>query len=135
MKAEGRGVTLIEVLIATVILVFASLAIIQFYFSSLRFSELNKEEAIAQMHLTNIAEAVKCASFSELITDFPNGVSDGTAGNSYSALVGGYTLGQEQIVVSYVNSTSDPLEVTLSLNWEDQRGASLARYLVTKRTR
>ena len=135
MKAEGRGVMLIEVLIATVILVFASLAIIQFYFSSLRFSELNKEEVTAQMHLTNIAEAVKCAPFRELITNFPDGVSDGTPGNNYSSLVGGYTLRQEQIVVSYVNPTSDPLEVTLSLNWEDQRGANLARYLGTKRTR
>ncbi|MDI6758437.1 MAG: hypothetical protein QMD94_02005, partial [Candidatus Omnitrophota bacterium] len=78
--------------------------------------------------------AIKCAPFSNMLVDFPNNVPDGTANNSYAVLVGGYTLTDEHIVVSYVNSSSDPLEIMVNVSWQD-RGQSRANYLVTKKTR
>jgi Tfp pilus assembly protein PilV len=127
--------TLIEVLVATVIVVFAIVAIIQFHLSSIWLSETNKEQTIATAHLVNMAEAVKCTPFSNIIVKFPNGVANGTVNNNYTTVVGGYALKGEQIIVSYVNTTSDPLEIMINASWQDKKGVTRAKYLVTKRTR
>ena len=129
------GLTLIEILFATVIIVIAGVAIIQFYLSSIYLSEVSKEETIAQMHLINMLEAIKCTPFSDIVVDFPNGISDGTVSNNYATIVGGYVLKGEHIVVSYVNPNSDPLEINVGVNWQDRRGVNRTKYLVTKRTR
>lgn len=128
------GVTLVEILVAITILVFATAAIIQFYLSSLGLSEINKEETIAMTHSINMMEAIKCTPFNNIIVDFPDGISDGTASNNYATLVGGYVLAGEHIVVSYVNPSSDPLEIMVSVSWQDRRGVNRTKYLVTKRT-
>lgn len=135
IKNNKSGITLVEILIATTIIVFVTMAIIQFYLSGLSLSEINKEETIAMAHLINMMEAIKCTPFSNIVVDFPNGVSDGTASNDYATLVGGYVLTDEHIVVSYVNPSSDPLEIIVSVSWQDRRGANRTKYLVTKRTR
>ncbi len=132
---SNTGLTLVEILCATVIILIAVVAIIQFYLATLNLSEINKEETIAMTHLTNMMEAIKCTPFSNIIVDFPNGVSDGTAGNSYATIVGGYVLTNEHIVVSYVNPHSDPLEINVAVNWQDSKGVTRTKYLVTKRTR
>lgn len=135
MKNKNRGITLVEVLIAITIVAFAAVAIIQVYISSISLSEINKEEAVAVEHLTNIMEAIKCTPFNSITTDFPDGFPDGPASNEYSALTGDYALAGEQIVVSYVDPASDPLEIIASLSWQDKRGIDHTKYLVTKRTR
>lgn len=129
------GLTLVEILLAALIITVAAVAIIQSYLSSIYLSGANKEETIAQMQLTNMMEAIKCAPFNKIIVDFPNGTADGPAGNSYATLVGGYVLKNEQITVSYINPNSDPLEITVSVNWHDRRGVNRTKYLITKRTR
>lgn len=134
IKRNKSGVTLVEILIAIIILVFATAAIIQFYLSSLGLSEINKEETIAMADLINMMEAIKCTPFSNIIVDFPNGVSDGPTGNEYATIVGGYVLTDEHIVVTYVNPSNDPLEIMVSINWQDRRGQTRTKYLVAKRT-
>jgi len=129
------GLTLVEILFAALIITIAAVAIIQSYLSNIYLSDVNKEETIAQMQLTNMMEVIKCAPFSDIIVNFPNGVAGGTTGNNYANIVGGYVLRSEQIVVSYVNPNSDPLEITVSVSWQDRRGINRTKYLVTKRTR
>lgn len=133
---SNTGLTLVEILFAALIITVAAVAIIQSYLSNIYLSEVNKEETIAQMQLTNMMEAIKCTMpFSDIIVNFPNGVAGGTTGNNYANLVGGYVLKNEQIKVSYVNPSSDPLEITASVSWQDRRGINRTKYLVTKRTR
>lgn len=127
--------TLTEILLATVIILIAAVAIIQFYISSSGLSDINREESTAMTHLISMMEAIKCTPFSNIVVDFPDGVPDGTASNSYATIVGGYELNGEQIVVSYVNPSSDPLEINVGLTWQDRRGTSRTKYLVTKRTK
>jgi len=135
MRQNRRGITLVEVLVAIIILVFASVAIIQTYLSSLNFSELNKDNSVAMAHLINMLEAIKCTPFSQLLVDFPDGVVDGPSNKNYTTIVGNYTLKNEHIIVSYVDTSSDPLEIMVNLSWQDKKGSLQARYLVTKRTR
>jgi Tfp pilus assembly protein PilV len=135
IRKNKSGITLVEILLAITIMVFATVAIMQFYLSSLALSETNKEATVAMAHLTNMMEAIKCTPFSNMLTDFPNGVADGTIHNNYATLVGGYILNNEHIVVSYVNPSSDPLEAMVSVSWQDRSKATRTKYLVTKRTR
>jgi hypothetical protein len=135
IRKSNAGITLVEILAAITIMVFATVAIMQFYLSSLTLSETNKEATIAMVHLTNMMETIGCTPFSNMLTDFPNGVLDGTINNNYATLVGGYVLKNEHIVVSYVNSSSDPLEIMVSVSWQDRSRVTRARYLVTKSTR
>lgn len=134
-KRNKKGLTLIEVLVATSIIVFASLGLLQFYLSTLSLSETNNQESLAMTHVATMLEAIRCTPFSQITTDFPDGVVDGSVGNAYATLVGGYVLPQEHIIVSYVNPNNDPLEITARINWQDKRGAARAAYLFTKKTR
>ncbi len=132
---RSAGLTLLETLFATMVMVIAVVAIIQFYLTSLNLSEINKDETLAMAHLVNMAEAIKCTPFNNLSVNFPDGVSDGPASNNYATIVGGYALKNEHISVSYVNTHSDPLEIKIGVNWQDKRGMNHTKYLVTKRTR
>ncbi|MGB4521341.1 MAG: hypothetical protein WBI28_05360 [Candidatus Omnitrophota bacterium] len=129
------GVTLVEVLIAVAIIVFAVAGIMDFYLAVLTLSGINNEEAVANTHSINMMEAIRCTPFNNIIINFPNGVNDGTGSNNYSTIVGGYPLANEHIVVSYVNPGSDPLEINVSVNWQDKRGTARTRNLVTKMIR
>ncbi len=135
IRKSQVGITLVEILLAITIMVFTTVAIMQFYLSSLALSETNKEATVAMAHLTNMMEAIKCTPFSNMLTDFPNGVSDGTINNNYATLVGGYVLKDEHIVVSYVNPSIDPLEIMVSVSWQDRGRVTRTKYLATKRTR
>jgi type II secretory pathway pseudopilin PulG len=135
IRKSKAGITLVETLLAITIMVFATVAIMQFYLSSLVLSEINKEGTVAMAHLTNMMEAIKCTPFSNMLTDFANGVSDGTTNNNYATLVGSYILKDEHIVVSYVNPSIDPLEIMVSVSWQDRSRVTRIRYLATKRTR
>jgi hypothetical protein len=83
----------------------------------------------------NMMEAIQCTPFNRIVGDFPNGVVDGTGSHLYSNVVGGYSLQGEHISVSYANPATDPLEVFVSITWQDKRGDTRRRYLTTKRTR
>lgn len=135
IRKKSAGVTLVEVLIAIAIIVFAVAGIMDFYLAVLVLSGINNEEAVANTHSANIMEAIRCTPFNNITVNFPNGVNDGTGGNNYSTIVGGYPLVNEHIVVSYVNPGSDPLEINVSVNWQDKRGTARTRNLVTKMTR
>ena len=132
---SNTGLTLVETLFAVAIIVTATVAILQFYLSSLNLSEINKEETIAMTHLINITEAIKCTPFSAITVNFPDGVPDGAVSNNYVTIVGGYVLTNEQIVVSYTDLNNDPLEINVTVSWQDKRGENRTKYLVTKRTR
>ncbi len=131
----NSGMTLIEILLAIIIITVGAVGMLKFYIATIDLSEVNKEETIAVGHLSNMMEAIKCTPFSNITADFPNGVSGGTATNDYSKLTGSYVLTGEQITVSFVNPNSDPLEITASVTWRDIRGANHTKYLVTKKTK
>lgn len=133
LKNKG-GLSIIEVLVATLILLPATLAILQFYVVNMAFSNLHKEKTVAMAHLVNMMERIKCTPFSDITSEFPDGELDGV-GDSYAAYVGGYTLKNEHITVSYVDPDSDPLEAGVNVSWQDTIGRNYTSSLVTKRTK
>jgi Tfp pilus assembly protein PilV len=134
-RNDSSGVSFIEILISTAIVVAVSLAIIETFLVNLNASEMNKGNTVALMHLSNMMERIKATPFSDMLTRFPSADVDGPVTNDYAAVVGGYTLDNEHITVTYVNPAADPLEMTVSLGWRYARTLDRANILVTKRTR
>lgn len=87
-----KGMSLVEIMLAIIITVFASLAIVQAYLSNIGLSDMSRDYTVAMSHLSCMMEAIQCTPFNNLQTNFPNGVNDGPAGNSYATLVGDMPL-------------------------------------------
>jgi len=132
---NNSGMSLIEVLVASVMTVICVVPIISSYLTVFNWSGTNREETVSMMHLANIMETIKSTPFSSITNTFPNNVETLATTAQYAAIVGGDTLANESITVSYVSTAGDPLEVTARVRWRNARGIDRARYLVTKRAR
>lgn len=135
MKKGARGVSLLEILVAVTIISFVSVGILQTFLVNLNAAELNKGNTVAMAHLGNMLEKIKCTAFNDLTTRFPNGDVDGPTGNNYADIAGGYTLTNEHITVTYVDPSSDPLEIVVTLTWRYKNSLDRTNVLATKRTR
>ncbi|RJO63756.1 MAG: prepilin-type N-terminal cleavage/methylation domain-containing protein [Candidatus Omnitrophota bacterium] len=129
------GMTMVELLVALAIGVIATIAILQGYLGNIFMSEIAKGNTVAMDDLVDMLERIKCTPFNELTAKFPNGTVNGPAANLYTNITGNYTLKGEQIVVTYTNVTSDPLEIMVTVNWQDQIGRQYGNSLTTKKTR
>ena len=127
-----RGVTLVEVLLAVFILVAAGSGILGSYLACHQLSEHATSTMRAVDHLEDVMEHIESTPFDTLQTFFPGGVVDGGA-NDYEGIVGGYTLDNEQIVVTYPSQTTGRLEMLVTVNWA-YRGRTQSTSLSTVRT-
>ena len=134
-RANKNGFALVEILLATLIIVIAGVAILQTFLLGAHFSLVNKDRTIAMTHLGSMMETVISTPFNSIVAKFPDGVADGPGSNLYTNIVGGYTLKNEHLTVSYVNPSSDPLEITVALSWQDAQGLTQVNYLSTKKTK
>ncbi|MEW6075548.1 MAG: hypothetical protein AB1530_04485 [Candidatus Omnitrophota bacterium] len=134
-KRITSGITLVELLVAVAIGVIATIAILQGYVGNIFLSEIAKGNTVALDDAVDMLERIKCTPFNELTTKFPNGTINGPAANPYANITGNYTLKGEQIVVTYTNTTGDPLEIMVTVNWQDQVGRQYGNRLTTKKTR
>lgn len=79
----------------------------------LELNQVSEQTLIALNDLQDVMERVRSAPFTQLAATFPNGVAGG-----YDPIVGGYTLPNEQIIVTHVPSTAaDPRELVVEVNW------------------
>jgi hypothetical protein len=136
MKRSGKnGFILVEILLATLIIVIAGVAILQTFLLGAHFSLLNKDRTIALTHLGSMMETIISTPFSSIVAKFPDDIVDGAGGNLYANIVGGYRLKNEHFRVTYVDTSSDPLEITVALSWQDTQGLAQVNYLSTKKTK
>ncbi len=131
MKKNNRGVTLIEVLIAALVLVITIGAALKAYQYHLQLAQLSKDKAEAVADMRDIMETISATPYSQITTIFPDGVVDGGAFNDYSALVGGYILDNQRMTVSYPNPLNTPLEIIVSVQWYGPRARLLNLSLST----
>lgn len=134
-NADNAGMTLVEVIVALAIGVIATIAILQGYLGNVFMTEIAKGNTVATDDLIDMLERIKCTPFNELTAKFPNGTVNGPVANPYQNITGNYSLKGEQVVVTYANLTSDPLEIMVSVNWQDQIGRQYTNRMTTKKTR
>lgn len=113
-KAGTAGFTFIEVVVATSLLAVASLVAFPTILSFFDLSEHARQENIATHDLSAAVEDLLAVPFADAIGSYPDGQPIPKFNNLH--------LRNEQIVVSYVDVTADPLEVILTATWLDPKG-------------
>ena len=126
-----KGTTLIETIVVAMVFTIAIIGLISAALSSVYFIENSKNATIAIADLTNIMEKIRATPFDSITTQFPDAVADGPGNSPYSSILGGYTLSNEQITVSYTDANSDPLEILVTITWQDRRGRTYSASMST----
>jgi len=124
--AGQAGISLIEVLIATMVLALAALIAFPTLLSFFDLSKMARDENIATHDLRSAAEDMMATPFANLTTTYV----DGEPIPKYQHL----HLWDQEIVVQYEDSTTDPLTVQLVATWRDSRGRSQQQQLQFTRT-
>lgn len=128
-----RGFTLVELLVAVVVMGFGLLALLLANTHIQQASERAYERMVAVQDAGRAVELVRDASVNgnfpaNVTTAFPNG----------GAVAGFNNLTAEQVVVTYSAGTNtDPLDITVTTSWLEQgrRNSSFQlRTLMTQRT-
>ena len=136
-RTDAMGLTLVELLLATIVLVAAGVWLVGAYQSALQVTDMSRQAGIALGDLNDILERIKSTAFTQLATDFPNGAAGGAVGGGpdrYGAIVGGYTLANQQITVTHSPSTTaDPRELIARVTWTS-RNRTYQRQLSTVRS-
>jgi len=122
MINKSSGMTLMEVLVATLVFTIAMSGLLTSLNSVRYLFDISKNFEVAGQNLRDMQERIRSTTFSDMLTLFPNGDIDGPAGNPYATIVGGYTLMSEQITVAYANATAEPLETRVTVAWQDRQG-------------
>jgi prepilin-type N-terminal cleavage/methylation domain-containing protein len=130
-----KGMTLIEILIATLIFTLALGALLNGIMAALYLIDQSRNQTIATNDLRNMMEKIRATSFADMFLLFPDSVADGPGNNRYQTYVGGYSLTNEHITVTYADTLVDPLEIKVNLTWQDKRGRTYNASISTFKTR
>lgn len=130
-----KGVTLFELLIATLVFTIALGGLLSSLMAILDLIDANKDETIATTDLRNMMERIRATAFDNMVLLFPDGVADGPFTNPYQNIVGNYSLNSEHITVTYSDIISDPLEVKIKVSWLDKRARAYNTSMSTFKTR
>ena len=130
-RKKNAGFTLIEILFTMAIGAFALLCYLGATLTITQHSEAAYEKSVAMQDALRVVEQMRNTS---LTGTFPANVT--TAYPNNTAVAGFTNLKNQAVNVSYVNTTADPLDVTVSVTWMERgvRSANAAlRTLITKR--
>ena len=129
---SDQGLTMVELVIAIFVFSVAGMGVYSSYLSSSQLIQDSTNHMRAVEDLGDIMEQIQATSFDDLLATFPAGIADGGA-SDYEALIGGYTLEDEQITVTYPAQTTGRVEVLVTLTWVS-RNRAYTRSLSTVRT-
>lgn len=119
----NKGFTLIEIVVSLLLVVPALLGILSLTVYTMKTAETSRMVMTAMQDANAVVEQMRKLSedgLSEVKATYP----DGTAVSGFSNLTG------ETIVVDYVDPEEDPLEVTVTVSWQD-RERDMSRQLTT----
>lgn len=134
-KHNVQGMTLVEILIAVLVFSVALGALLSCLATIVDLIDISRDQTTANTDLKNMLEQIRATPFDSLTAKFTNGFTDGPASNNYTNLVGGYTLRNEHITVSYANPNTDPLEIKVLAAWQNKKGRAFNTSISTFRTR
>ena len=124
---------MVEIVATLFICVLVGSAVLGALLSTHQLSQHAGHTMKAVSDLDDMMERIRATSFNTVQTTFPAGVANGGDGTTYAALVGGYTLTDERITVTYPSQTPTRIEVLVTLNWTE-RGRARTIRLSTVRT-
>ena len=132
-RHRPSGMTLVELLLASIMLVIAGIGILGAILQGQTLLEHASNTMRAVNDAEDLMEHIRTTPFDQVQARFPAGTPDGGGVTDYRPIVGGYTLDGEQIVVTYPSQTTGRMEILVTLNWMN-RTRSRSTTLSTVRT-
>ncbi len=127
MLTKHKGFTVLELLFVMAIMIPALLGIIGVNLFAIRAGESARQITKAIQDANTTIERIRDTSkqsLAQVTSTYPNGQT-----------VSGFSnLTSEQVVVTYANTSADPLAVTVTVTWSD-RGRTMSRALTTQVTK
>ena len=125
----SRGFTLVEMLIALLILAVAIAGVLFAGVTSRSMTAARHERVVALQDAGRVIELMRDASASgnfpaNVLAAYPDG----------GAVAGFNNLSGEQLVVTYLDTAADPLDVTVTANWLEQGSRAVTARLETLMT-
>lgn len=115
--ARRGGFTLVELLLVLFVFVIVGSGVLGSYLSIHILSQHAQETMVAMEDLRDIMERIHATPFASQLTNFPSGVANGPVANSYTTIVGGYTLPSQSLTVTYPSQSGTRLEILVALSW------------------
>ena len=123
------GFTLIELLLVVGFLVFAVSASLLLFANCILLNKYSRSLTVATSHAQYVMEEIKNQDFSTIETSIDSGNWDW--GESEITTKGLSVLDSETIDTNEVGTTSDLLNVVVTVNWTSQRGRAQSLTLET----
>jgi Tfp pilus assembly protein PilV len=128
-QAPARGISLIEVLIASAIFILALVPFFMTLVVSMEQIALSREVTIANDDAKDVLERLKTIPFPDITTQYPNNSHPG------ASVVGGFMLPDEDITISYPAGTGAvPLAIEVTVTWTTRKGTPRSDTYRTART-
>ena len=135
-KSE-RGFTLIEIMITVAIM---SVALIGLLYANTKIQQSGNvafERAVAMQHANQVIENMRNLAVTSLATVTGTFTNGGTVASSYYTQTSATeSLPSEAVTVSYVSTSADPLDTTVTVTWSAggvRTVSKSVRTLITKR--
>jgi|TARA_B100000315_G_C14459369_1_gene533023 hypothetical protein len=129
MIIPRKGFTLTELLLAVGFLVFALSSSLILFANCILLNEYNRSLSIAASHAQYVMEEIKDTNFSSVKTNIDNGNWDWDT--SDIAAKGLSSLGGESIDANESGTSSELLNVTITVNWQARNGRARSTFLET----
>lgn len=125
IKGARRGFTLSELLLSAAILAFTFSVLLFTFVSCILLNQANRNLTIAVSHAQFVMEEIKGSDFTTLKTDIDNGSWDWDS----SEITGNGLTPLATESIDAQASGTDPLDVTVTVNWLDNNARSRTTYL------
>jgi len=125
-RRGSEGLTLVEVIVAVLLIATAALIAFPTLLSFFDLSQTARDQNIAHHDLQAAAEEILATPFSLVTKTY----QDGQAIPKYTDR----HLAAQRIVVNYPDPSRDPLEVQLTVAWNDAKGRAMQDSLRLLRT-
>lgn len=129
-----KGFSLVELLIASVLLAIGSVVFLQTYLSISALNEANRNASVATVHAQFVMEDIRSKNISSTgFNSIPSGINNGDWNwdTTKISAKGIQPLISEAIVTTYTTPTTGLLKVTVTLNWKDRFGRNRSAFLET----
>lgn len=125
-RAGNRGFTLVELMAAMSVLVISALAAVSTGLSTLNLTRTSKDTSTAMSDLQSAMERVLALPHDNIATTYPSG----------TAIAGYNHLLNETIIPTYpLGTTADPLEIRLTITFQDFQKRNRTLTISSRKTR
>jgi prepilin-type N-terminal cleavage/methylation domain-containing protein len=127
IKHRSQGFSLPELLIVTAILGYSLSIVLLTFINGTALNEASRNLIIATAHAEFVLEDIKNTAFSGLGTSISNGT---WTWNTAAVTSNGLTAMNTESITTTATGTN-PLDITVTVNWNDTRGRSRSKSLRT----